>query len=91
MTFFPTGRRAFDFVAGRSELSGYLLAWAVPLWFCLGLVGLAVSPWLGVAVPRWLILIWGAGCALLALLAGAAQQPSRPGRPSGKGKVPGRT
>jgi hypothetical protein len=37
--------------------------------FCAGLLALAVLPPLGVAVPRWLILAYGAGCALLALLA----------------------
>jgi hypothetical protein len=54
---------------GRGGLSGYLLAWTAALWFCSGLVGLAVAPSLGVAVPRWLILVNGVGCALLALLA----------------------
>jgi hypothetical protein len=45
----------------------------------LGLVGLAVSPWLGVAVPRWLILVCGAGCALLALLARLPSADDPPG------------
>src|SRR5262245_2062367 len=45
---------------GPAALDGYLLACGVPLSVCGGLVGLAVLPPLGVAVPRWLILAFGA-------------------------------
>jgi hypothetical protein len=62
-----------------SGLSGFVLAGTVPLWFCSGLVGLAVAPPLGVAVPRWLILAYGVGCALLALLALLVSQPRAQG------------
>ena len=66
-----------DLVAGRplvvdpelGGLGGYLLAWAAPLAFCSGLCGLAVSSVFEAAVPRWFILGYGSGCALLALLA----------------------
>jgi hypothetical protein len=47
----------------------------VPLWFCAGLVGLAVAPPLGVAVRRWLILAGGVGGVLVALLALLVSQP----------------
>jgi hypothetical protein len=53
----------------RSGPGGYLLAWTVPLLFCSGLCGLAVSSVLEVAVPRWFILASGVVCALLVLLA----------------------
>ena len=51
------------------RLAGYLLAWTVPVAFCSGLVGLAVSPLFEVAVPGWLILAHGIDCVLVALLA----------------------
>jgi hypothetical protein len=60
-------------------LAGYLLAWTAPLAFCSGLVSLAVSSPFDVAVPRWLILVCGVGCALLALLARPWQQSPPPG------------
>jgi hypothetical protein len=55
--------------AERTGLGGYLLAWTVVLSVCGGLLGLALLPPLGGAVPRWSILAYGVGCALLALLA----------------------
>jgi hypothetical protein len=58
-------------------LAGYLLAWTVPIVFCAGLVGLAVSSLLEVAVPRWLILAHGIGCFLAALLAPLLTRPRR--------------
>jgi hypothetical protein len=88
MTCLPTrcpGRRAPElegpvaFVPGRSGLIGFLLASTVPLWFCAGLVGLAVAPSLGAPVPRWLILAYGVGCVLLALLALLVSQPRAQG------------
>jgi hypothetical protein len=45
-------------------LALYLLAWTVPLGFCSGLFGLAVSSAFEVVVPRWLILAYGGGCVL---------------------------
>ena len=59
------------------SLTGYLLAGTVPLAFCSGLVGLAVSPLFEVAVPRWLILAHGIDCFLLALLAVLLTRPWR--------------
>jgi hypothetical protein len=50
-------------------LGALLLACALAATFCAGLLALAVLPPLGVAVPRWLILAYGAGCVLLGLLA----------------------
>jgi hypothetical protein len=50
-------------------LALYLLAWTVPLGFCTGLFGLAVSPAFEVVVPRWFILAHGVGCVLVALVA----------------------
>ena len=50
------------------RLGSYLLAWTAALSFCGGLFGLAVSSAFEVAVPRWFILAYGVGCALLALL-----------------------
>jgi hypothetical protein len=50
-------------------LAIYLLAWTVPLGFCAGLVGLAVSSAFEVVVPRGLILAYGGGCVLVALVA----------------------
>src|SRR5262249_5468010 len=47
--------------------TAYLLGWTASLSFCAGLFGLAVSPALEVAVPRWFILTYGVGCPLLAL------------------------
>src|SRR5262249_24970740 len=60
-----------------------LLACGAPLAFCSGLLQLAVLPAHGVAVPRWLVLAHGIGCALLALLALALNQPRQP-QPSGR-------
>src|SRR5262245_6513791 len=57
----------------------YLLALAVPVAFCGGLLQLALLPALGVTVPRWLILAYGVGCILLALLA-ILLSPPRPAR-----------
>src|SRR5262249_38306946 len=68
---------------GRGGLGGYLLAWTVPLSFCSGLCGLAVSPAFEVAVPRWSILGYGAACALLALLAPLLRGPR-----AGNGRSP---
>jgi hypothetical protein len=56
------------------RLAGYL-ACTVPVAFCSGLVGLAVSPLFEVAVPRWLILAYGGGCTLVALLAPLLTRP----------------
>jgi hypothetical protein len=56
-------------------LDGYLMAWAAALSFCGGLFGLAVSPALEVAVPRWFILAYAAGCAVLAPLALLLSRP----------------
>jgi hypothetical protein len=58
-----------------SRFDGYLLAWTGALSFCGGLVGLAVSPAFEVVVPRGLILAWGAGCTLAALLAPLLSRP----------------
>jgi hypothetical protein len=63
--------------------AGYLLAGTAALAFCCGLLGLAVSSPFDVAVPRWLILAYGVGCALLAALAPLL---SRPGQDSCDGK-----
>ena len=60
------------------RLTGYLLACTVPMAFCSGLVGLAVSPLFEVAVPRWLILAHGIDCILLALLAVLLTRPWQP-------------
>ena len=60
---------AFSLPTSRGGLGSYLLAWTVPLSFCSGLLGLAVSAQFAVAVPRWFILAYGAGCVVLALLA----------------------
>jgi hypothetical protein len=65
-----------------SRPAGYLLAGTVPLVFCSGLVGLAVSSSFEVAVPRWLILAYGLGCALLAVLALLLSRPAQQLRPS---------
>jgi hypothetical protein len=64
--------------SGPPELSGldsYLVAWTATLSFCGGLFGLAVSSTFEVAVPRWFILAYGIGCALLALLALLLSRP----------------
>jgi hypothetical protein len=56
----------------RPEWGGlalYLLTWTVPLGFCAGLFGLAVSSAFEVVVPRWLILGHGVACVLVALVA----------------------
>jgi hypothetical protein len=62
-----------------ARLAGYLLAWTVPVVFCSGFVGLAVSSLFEVAVPRWVVLAHGIDCILVALLAllltGPWQQP----------------
>jgi hypothetical protein len=52
-----------------ARLVGFVLACLVLPAFCLGLIALAVLPSLEIAVPRWLILVYGAGCVLLAVLA----------------------
>jgi folate-dependent phosphoribosylglycinamide formyltransferase PurN len=59
----------FALPPGRGGLGSYLLAWTVPLSFCFGLLGLAVLSPFGAEVPRWFVLAYGAGCALVALLA----------------------
>jgi hypothetical protein len=79
------------------EIAGpdsYLLAWTATLSFCGGLFGLAVSSTFEVAVPRWLILACGAGCALQALQALLLsrpwqQRPNRPRSPTGSVRVVG--
>ena len=57
------------------RLGSYLLAWTAALSFCGGLFGLAVSSAFEVAVPRWFILAYGVGCALLTLLALLLSRP----------------
>jgi hypothetical protein len=57
-----------DALFAQSERAGYLLAWTGALLFCAGLLGLAVLPSFGLAIPKGLILTWGVSCALLALL-----------------------
>jgi hypothetical protein len=80
----PPGRRTPSLVAPqcvgaeRGGLAVYLLAWAAPLSFCAGLVALAVLPSFGVAVPRGFILVHGAHCTLLALLALLLRRPWLP-------------
>jgi hypothetical protein len=64
-----------DVAPEAGELAGYLLAGTAPLAFCSGLVGLAVSPAFEVALPRWLILASGVGCALLAVMAPLLSRP----------------
>jgi hypothetical protein len=59
----------------RAGWTAYLLGWTASLSFCGGLFGLAVSPALEVAVPRWFILAYGIGCPLLALLAVLLRRP----------------
>jgi hypothetical protein len=66
------------------ELGGYLLGWTVPLVFCSGLIGLAVSSLFEVAVPRWLILADGVSCALLALLALLLTRPWQQFQPTAR-------
>jgi hypothetical protein len=56
-------------------LAGAVLACAVPLAFCSGLIGLAVSSRFVEPVPRWLILVYGVGCVLLAWLALVLSRP----------------
>jgi hypothetical protein len=51
--------------------------------FCSGLFALAVLPSQGVAVPRWLIVVCGFGCVLLALAASLLGRPDSAPRPSG--------
>jgi hypothetical protein len=69
-----------------------LLACAVPLAFCSGLLQLVVLPAHGVVVPRWLILAHGAGCVLLAVLALLLSRPWRQRQPSGSERtLPGGT
>jgi hypothetical protein len=63
-------------------LAGAVLACAVPLAFCSGLIGLAVSS--RFEVPRWLILVYGVGCVLLALLALSLSRPWQQVRPSAR-------
>jgi hypothetical protein len=95
MTYLPThssGRKAIEregpvaFVPGRSGLIGFLLAWTVPLGFCAGLVGLAVTPSFGAEVPRWLILAGGVVCVLLAMLALLWSEPGWWSRTASTGK-----
>jgi hypothetical protein len=65
-------------------LAGALLACTAPLAFCSGLIGLAMSSLLEAPAPRWLILAYGGGCVLLALLAALLSRPRRipsPARP----------
>jgi hypothetical protein len=50
--------------------------------FCSGLIALAVLPSHGVAVPRWLILVCGFGCVLLALAAAVVSRSANAPRPS---------
>jgi hypothetical protein len=64
------------------ELAGYLLAGTAALAFCCELLGLAVSSPFDVAVPRWLILAYGVGCALLAVLAPLLSRPAQQLKPS---------
>jgi hypothetical protein len=64
---FPAGRPPVV-EPGRSGPESSLLPWTVPLIYCSGLCGLAVSPVLAMEVPRWVILGTGLVCALLALL-----------------------
>ena len=61
----------------RGGLAGALLGAAAPLAFCLGLVALAASAPLEATAPRWFILVYGAGCVLLALLAVLLSGPGR--------------
>jgi formyltetrahydrofolate deformylase len=65
----PRLEAPFSLPPVRGGLGSYLLAWTVPLSFCSGLLGLAVSAQFAVAVPRWFILAYGAGCAVVSLLA----------------------
>jgi hypothetical protein len=51
----PRSRREHAFFRPLERI-GYLLAWTVPLLFCADLLGLAVLPLFGLAVPRRLIL-----------------------------------
>jgi hypothetical protein len=62
-SFWPDGPSS-----GPPRLVGYWLVWASALSYCVGLFSLAVLPAQGVAVPRWLILAYGIGCALVAVL-----------------------
>jgi hypothetical protein len=52
--------------------------------FCSGLFALAVLPYHGVAVPRWLILAYGLGCVLMALAAPLLSRRSSAPLPSGQ-------
>jgi hypothetical protein len=73
---------SFSVAPDAGELAGYLLAWTTLLAFCSGLVGLAVSSQFEVSVPRWLILAYGVGCALLAVLALVLSRPWQQHQPS---------
>jgi hypothetical protein len=84
--FFATAGSNHDSSHGRGRLGGYLLAWTVPLSFCAGLLGLAVSAQFAVAVPRWFILAYGAGCAVVTL---RALLLCRPWQRLRKGSIPG--
>jgi hypothetical protein len=77
-----------DFLARpvqRRGPGGYTLAWLTALVFTLGLVGLAVLPSCGVAVPSRLVLVCGGGCVLLILL---TMFRSRPWQQSPVGDCP---
>jgi hypothetical protein len=63
-------------------LAGFVLACLVLPAFCLGLFALAMLPSLEVAVPRWLILTYGAGCVLLAQLAVLLSSPWQQRQPA---------
>jgi hypothetical protein len=71
----------------QGELGGYLLGWLMTLVFCSGLIGLAVLPPWGMALPRWLLLVYGAGCGLLTVLAMYQSRPwqQRPGPTASSG------
>jgi hypothetical protein len=60
----------------EGEPGGYLLAWLVSLVFCWGLLDLAVLPW-RVLGPRWVLLVFGAICCLLTVLAMFHSRPWR--------------
>src|SRR5262249_11686152 len=67
----------------RGGVACFLLGLTVAPAFCSGLFALSLLPSLGVAVPRWLMLACGFGCALMALV---APHLSRCGRPRASGQ-----
>jgi hypothetical protein len=83
----PRLEGAFSLPPSREGLGSYLLAWSVPLSFCSGLLGLAVlSPFVA---PRWFVLAYGAGCALVAVLALLLSRPwQRPQAAARRGAPP---